>query len=34
LAAHAYADLIERRAIEIQAGIFIKRGVAQLKRSW
>jgi hypothetical protein len=32
LAAHGYARLIDRRDIEVQAGIFMKRQAAQLKR--
>jgi hypothetical protein len=33
LAAHGYGNLIERRDIEVQAGIFMKRQAAQLRRS-
>jgi len=32
LAAHGYADLIDHRDIEVQAGIFMKRQAAQLRR--
>jgi hypothetical protein len=32
LAAHGYADLIGRHDIEVQAGIFMKRQAAQLRR--
>jgi hypothetical protein len=32
LAAHGYGDLIDRRDIEVQAGIFMKRQAAQLRR--
>ena len=32
LAAHGYADLIEKRDIEVQAGIFMKRHAAQLRK--
>jgi len=32
LAANGYADLIERADIEVQAGIFMKRQAAQLRR--
>jgi hypothetical protein len=32
LAAHGYAELIERSDIEVQAGIFMKRQAAQLRR--
>jgi hypothetical protein len=32
LAANGYADLIDRSDIEVQAGIFMKRQAAQLRR--
>lgn len=32
LAAHGYGDLIDKRDVEVQAGIFMKRQAAQLRR--